>query len=294
MQNNPFIRQLALQVDRRILETEDADYVRMDISAHEHITCVAATLTRLSPTSTWEGIKSFAIASLVIYLGLFSITNAAAYSKIALSSVQDAVQNYEASIPAESAKALTLDPWTQKILSTTAATPSANSANTDDLAALLPTPTSTNDRIVIPSLNVNAPVVEPTLGLEALKAQDFTTLEDQIHETLLKGVVHYPGTAEPGEKGNAFLTGHSSNVFWEMSPYNTVFALLPKIKVGDDLYVTHNLVEYHYRVVDKKEVQPTDVSSLQQGDDTKLTLVTCTPVGTTFRRLVVTALLVKD
>lgn len=291
MQTNPFIHQLALQVDRRILETEDADYVRMDISAHEHLMEAVFTLAR--PQNAWEGIKGFAIASLVIYLGLFSITNAAAYSKIALSSVQDAVQNYEASIPAETAKSLTLDPWTQKILSTTATTPSSTPTG-DDLAALLPTPTSTNDRIVIPSLNVNAPVVEPTLGLEALKAQDFTTLEDQIHETLLQGVVHYPGTAEPGEKGNAFLTGHSSNVFWELSSYNTVFALLPKIKVGDDLYVTHNLVEYHYRVVDKKEVQPTDVSALQQGDDYKLTLVTCTPVGTAFRRLVVTALLVKD
>lgn len=291
MQTNPFIRQLALQVDRRILETEDADYVRMDISAHEHL--MEAVFTFARPQNAWEGIKSFAIASLVIYLGLFSVTNAAAYSKIALSSVQDAVQSYEASIPTETAKSLTLDPWTQKILSTTPANTAATPTN-DDLAALLPTPTSTNDRIVIPSLKVNAPVVEPTLGLEALKAQDFTTLEAQIHETLLKGVVHYPGTAEPGEKGNAFLTGHSSNVFWEMSPYNTVFALLPKIKVGDDLYVTHNLTEYHYRVVDKKEVQPTDVSALQQGDDYKLTLVTCTPVGTTFRRLVVTALLVKD
>ncbi len=292
MTQNPLIRQLALQVDRRILHTEDADYVRMDISAHEHLMAAAVTLVR--PTNTWEGVKSFAIASLVIYLGLFSITNAAAYSKIALSSVQDAVQNYEANIPVQSAAALTLDPWTQKILSTTTAKNPTTTQPADDLAALLPTPASSNDRIVIPSLKVNAPVIEPSLGLEALKAQDFTTLEDQIHETLLQGVVHYPGTAEPGQKGNAFLTGHSSNVFWELSDYNTVFALLPKIKVGDDIYVTNNLTEYHYRVVDKKEVQPTDVSALQQGDDYKLTLVTCTPVGTTFRRLVVTALLVKD
>jgi LPXTG-site transpeptidase (sortase) family protein len=266
----------------------------MDISAHEHLMAAAVTLVR--PTNTWEGVKSFGIAALVIYGGLFSITNAAAYSKIAVSSVQDAVQNYEANIPAQTANALTLDPWTQKILSTTTASaPSANSAtHPDDLAALLPTPASSNDRIVIPSLKVNAPVIEPSLGLEALKAQDFTTLEEQIQETLLQGVVHYPGTAEPGQKGNAFLTGHSSNVFWQLSDYNTVFALLPKIKVGDDIYVTNNLTEYHYRVVDKKEVQPTDVSALQQGDDYKLTLVTCTPVGTTFRRLVVTALLVKD
>jgi len=141
---------------------------------------------------------------------------------------------------------------------------------------------------------VNAPIIEPKLGLEALKASDFTSLENEIHDALSQGVVHYPGTAEPGQKGNAFLTGHSSNVFWEFSPYNTVFALLPKIKVGDDIFVTHNSTEYHYRVIDTKEVQPTDVSALQQGDDYKLTLVTCTPVGTAYRRLVVTAELVKE
>ena len=290
MHKNPFIRQLALQVDRHLLLTEEADYVRMDIPAHEHLKY--AVLALREPRA-WDGLKRFAIASLVIYFGLFSLTNAAAYSKIAISSAQTALQNYEASRPAETAKALSLDPWTQKILSTSSSVATVTPVK-DDLAALLPIPASTNDRIVIPSLKINAPVVEPSLGLEALKAQDFTTLEEQIHETLLQGVVHYPGTAEPGQKGNAFLTGHSSNVFWEMSDYNTVFALLPKIEVGADLYVTHDLTEYHYRVIDKKEVQPTDVSALEQGSDYKLTLVTCTPVGTAFRRLVVTAELVKD
>lgn len=294
MSKNPFIRQLALQVDRRILHSDEADYLRMDIPAHEHLMCAALALTPTSAARSWDSFKRFGITALVIYVGLFSITNAAAYSKIAISSLE--------AIPLQTATNLTMDPWTgersfvvpEKPLTLANQSTSINTGSTDNLAALLPTPASTNDRIVIPSLKVNAPVVEPTLGLESLKAKDFTSLEEQIHETLLQGVVHYPGTAEPGQKGNAFLTGHSSNVFWELSPYNTVFALLPKIKVGDDLYVTHDLTQYHYRVTDKKEVQPTDVSALQQGDDYKLTLVTCTPVGTAFRRLVVTAELIKD
>ena len=107
-------------------------------------------------------------------------------------------------------------------------------------------------------------------------------------------MVHYPGTALPGDKGNVFITGHSSNVFWEKSDYNTVFALLPKIEEGDDIFVSYDQVDYHYRVISKKEVTPKEVGILEQGDDKIMTLMTCTPVGTVLRRLVVTAELIED
>lgn len=290
-QKIPF-QQLALQVDRCVLDAELADHVRLDIPAHEHLDY---SVLFPSPARSWDGLKRFGISAAVIYCGLFSLTNAAAYGKIALSNIDETMQSFEtASI--QHLESLTVDPFTS-IDSPLAIVPNTETVvtkTTDTLAALLPTPASSNDRIEIPSLKINAPIVEPTLGLEALKASDFNTLEEQIHETLLQGVVHYPGTAEPGEKGNAFLTGHSSNIFWETSDYNTVFALLPKIQVGTDFYVTHNTNKYHYRVTEKKEVKPSDVSVLKQGEDYKLTLVTCTPVGTTFRRLVVTAELVRD
>ena len=88
--------------------------------------------------------------------------------------------------------------------------------------------TEPDDRISIPSLNIDVPLVKPQLGLDSLKSQDWNALEEQIRSSLQKGVVYYPGTAEPGTRGNFFVTGHSSNFFWEFSKYNTVFALLPK------------------------------------------------------------------
>ena len=45
-----------------------------------------------------------------------------------------------------------------------------------------------------------------------------------------------------------------------------------------------------YRVVSKREVKPNDVSVLDQPTTKRIaTLMTCTPVGTTLRRLIVTA-----
>ena len=289
-------QQLALQADRKILQTEEAAYLRLDLSAHEK---AAWSVFALPSAFAFTQIKRFAFTALAFYLILFSITNAQAYTKIAVSSIQTSVQNYESTRPSIAATKLDLDPWTGErhaenlLNSESTALASLASTEPEDFMPALSTPGSYENRIQIPSLSINAPIIEPSLGLEAVQNGDWESLEGQIHDALTSGVVHFPGTAEPGEKGNAFLTGHSSNVFWEQSAYNTVFALLPKISVGDEILITYNQTDYRYLVTEKKEVSPKDVSVLKQGDSKNLTLVTCTPVGTALRRLIVTASLVE-
>lgn len=266
--------------------------MRLDLSAHE------AALLRVQKSSRLTDFKRFAMAAVVIYAALFMATNAPAYIKIISASIQAADATRENALVAQELKSITVDPWTGKTV---------EQGPKEEALALLPVsekeegllslsllPTSYEDRLSIPSLQVNAPIVNPKLGLDALKAQDWNVLEDQIHSSLLAGIVHYPGTAEPGKIGNAFFTGHSSNVLWEPSEYNTVFALLPQITVGADIYVTHDQKVFHYQVVSTKEVSPTDVSILKQGDQKMLTLMTCTPVGTALKRLVVSAQLIED
>ncbi len=283
---------LAFQVDRKILNLEEESYLRLDLSAHE------TALLRVQKSSRLTDFKRFAMAAVVIYAALFMATNAPAYVKIISASIQAADATHENALVAQELKSITVDPWTGKTV---------EQGPKEESLALLPVsekeegvlslsllPTSYEDRLSIPSLQVNAPIVNPKLGLDALKAQDWNVLEDQIHSSLLAGIVHYPGTAEPGKIGNAFFTGHSSNVLWEPSEYNTVFALLPQITVGADIYVTHNQKVFHYQVVSTKEVSPTDVSILKQGDQKMLTLMTCTPVGTALKRLVVSAQLIED
>lgn len=133
-----------------------------------------------------------------------------------------------------------------------------------------------NTQLVVPKINVNAPIVFSP-----------TSEEKIIQEYLTKGVVHYPGTAVPGTVGNSFITGHSSNFWWIKGNYNYVFVNLDKLAVGDQAKIYHNGKKFVYQVSEIKVVSPTDVSVLAATDTPVLTLMTCTPPGTNWKRLIV-------
>ncbi len=157
-----------------------------------------------------------------------------------------------------------------------------------NLLSLLPAMGSPLNRMIIPKLGLNVPIVIPPS--DALLAEDWTRLESEIQEGLQSGVVHYPGTARPGQAGNFFVTGHSSYYPWAPGGYKSVFARLGELEVGDEYWIYYGNDKHRYRVTEKKEVLPSDVTVLDQPADKRLaTLMTCTPVGTTLRRLVVQA-----
>lgn len=112
-------------------------------------------------------------------------------------------------------------------------------------------------------------------------------------DQLEMGVVHIGGTAYPGDAGNTVLFGHSSDYFWKHDPYASVFALLPKLTSGDDVRVWRDNKAYAYRVVKTELVAPTDLSVLNQDGGKLLTLITCYPIGTTWRRFIVRAALIE-
>ena len=121
-----------------------------------------------------------------------------------------------------------------------------------------------------------------------------------MHETFMEelrgGVVRYPGTALPGEMGNVFVFGHSSNYPWVKSEYNDVFALLDTLENGDEITIYYNQKKFTYRVTDRAVVKPGDVKTLESRDHTKkeLSLMTCWPIGTTLERIIIFAELVED
>jgi sortase A len=59
--------------------------------------------------------------------------------------------------------------------------------------------------------------------------------------------------------------------------------------VGDNVIVYHDQKKYEYRVYDKKVIKPSQVDILTQEGEDRLTLITCTPVGTDLNRLVLLA-----
>lgn len=144
------------------------------------------------------------------------------------------------------------------------------------------------DRIVIPKLGKNVPIVRPSM--DALLKEDWKQFESDIQTALEDGIVHYPGSARPGQPGNFFLTGHSSYYPWAEGDYKDVFARLPELEIGDTYSVYYGGDKHVYRIAEKKEVRPNNVTVLDQPTNKRLaTLMTCTPVGTTIRRLILVA-----
>jgi sortase A len=116
----------------------------------------------------------------------------------------------------------------------------------------------------------------PRLRLSAMAREGVDT------GTLGRAVGHVPGTALPGERGNAALAGHR----------DTFFRKLKDVRKGDAIVVTTERGRYRYVVRDTHVVDPADVWVLDPTDGPTLTLVTCYPfnyLGSAPRRFIVRA-----
>lgn len=153
--------------------------------------------------------------------------------------------------------------------------------------------TPPDNRLIIPKIGRNVPIIND-VPIYHLRNENWTELENDIQRALRDGVVHYPGTAMPGDIGNTVITGHSSYYFWDPGRYKTVFALLNELNIDDDIYLYYNQKRYHYQVIYKEVIASTNTSILRQGNDKLLTLITCYPLGTDASRLIVQAKLVED
>lgn len=132
-------------------------------------------------------------------------------------------------------------------------------------------------KIIIPKINVDVPVV---YNLE-------TRDEHAIQNALEEGVVHYADTGLPGEAGNNVIVGHSSNNFLNSGKYKFAFVLLDRLEVNDTFILHYNKVRYVYKVTNKQVVEPTDFSLIQPTKNPTATLITCTPPGTSWKRLII-------
>ncbi len=113
-------------------------------------------------------------------------------------------------------------------------------------------------------------------------------------EDLTLSLIQYPGTALPGQTGNAVIFGHSVlPAFYNPTNYLTIFSTIPTLIKGDTITVDFDGITYKYQVEEKYEVEPTDIQILDQdASDSFLTLVTCVPPGLTTRRGIVKARIV--
>lgn len=134
-------------------------------------------------------------------------------------------------------------------------------------------------RLQIPSLKVEAPLI-------------FSQSTNDFDKDLLNGVIHYPGTALPGQVGTSYISGHSSNYPWVKSNYNHIFTQLGNLGVNESFTITVTLTNgkqatLHYVVTKSQEYSPTDQAQFANAGTSVVALSTCWPVNTTQKRLVV-------
>ncbi|MCX7681364.1 MAG: class D sortase [Anaerolineae bacterium] len=131
----------------------------------------------------------------------------------------------------------------------------------------LPVPTPGPEqavRIVIPSIGVDAPVVE---------GDDW--------ESLKRGAGHHIGSANPGESGNCIISAHN-DIFGE------IFRRLPEVELGSEVFIhTSGGQVYRYVVTQKRIIEPTDVSVMYPTSSPVVTLISCYPYGIDTHRIVV-------
>jgi sortase A len=146
-------------------------------------------------------------------------------------------------------------------------------------------PVNTSFGIIIPKIGANAHVIANVNPYDAREYQ----------QALTRGVAHARGSSLPNTSGNVFLFSHSSVDFYLASQYNSIFYLIDKLEKGDEIDIYYQDTQYSYRVTDKKIINPTEISYLTHArPDKTLTLMTCWPPGTSFRRLIVLASLPND
>lgn len=122
----------------------------------------------------------------------------------------------------------------------------------------------------ISKINVNAAILEGT--------------DDSV---LKYAVGHYPEFGEVGKPGNYVLLGHRNYV------YGHFFRNLDNLKAGDEVKITVGDTTYIYVVYESFVVEPEEVWVLEQTEESIITMITCTPIGTYTDRLIVRGQLLK-
>lgn len=136
---------------------------------------------------------------------------------------------------------------------------------------------------------IMVPYAEFKLSVPKLGLSDITVkvASNDFEYTL----AHLPGTNLPGERGNVFITGHSSLSFTPGSKKKAYFANLHQIKIGDEVLVEAVGQKFKYIVEGMKIVDPKDTSVILPPDKMGryLSLMTCVPPGFNTKRLIVLA-----
>ena len=145
-----------------------------------------------------------------------------------------------------------------------------------------------------PRFNVNTPIIYSTFDdlfgkkkncdpkTDTFQCTDFklpkdtSDTESSVQIKLRQGIVHMAFSPLPGELGNSYIVGHSSNYPWIKSNYNKVFAPLEKVSSVGDEFVIYDKDgrELKFRVFEVKQIAEEDIKSAYENFGEERRIVT--------------------
>ena len=143
-----------------------------------------------------------------------------------------------------------------------------------------------------PQYNINTPIIyseltdlfqtnpDGSINYSAPVEEDLSQgpLSNPIQRLLVDGIVHIAFTAKPGEIGNSYIVGHSSNFSSVRSDYNTIFKPIERISQPGEEFIIWDECgrELNFRVFETKAILEDDVEEAYKifGDKRVVTLQT--------------------
>lgn len=151
----------------------------------------------------------------------------------------------------------------------------------------------TDARNWYPKIKASTSASTPSYSISIPKLKITDAQVSTVDYDLTRHLIQYFGTSIPGEKGTAVIFGHSTlPQLFDPKNYKTIFATLHTIKNGDEIIAKVNNITYTYKVFSINVTGAEDTNMFSQSyDHSYITIVTCTPPGTVWKRLVVRAVL---
>ena len=157
---------------------------------------------------------------------------------------------------------------------------------TDNAVTFNPSP-EVPMRIVIPSIELNAPVLPAPVDFETIAGKEF--LQWFVPDEFAAG--WHTTSAMLGETGNTVINGHHN-------AYGEVFVSLVDVNEGDIIWVESDHSRYSYQITNKMilpekyeqlDVRMKNAQWILPSIDERLTLISCWPYESNTHRLVVVA-----
>jgi len=130
------------------------------------------------------------------------------------------------------------------------------------------------DSIEIPKIQISVPLI-------------FVNSETEISKALDRGVVLWPGSVKPGEKGETIILGHSAPKSWPKIKYDWVFTDINQLEKGDKIFVFFQNKKFQYSVLEKIFLEKGQEIPEIKKNSNILILISCWPPGKDLKRIAV-------